>query len=620
MISRATGRLLKRVFRHSRLLAGVLAFTGVYALVSGVSLGMILPFVDLLFTGAAPVSGAAPIDPAGPFSELKASLQERASSFFSEGDPRDGLLRICGFLLGAFLLKGVLGFGLGVISVQLEERVLRDLRDDLFAHFQTLSMRWFSSRRAGDLLSRATNDVMLVRKTISASFRTLPRDLLLVVVYVAIVILASWRLAALCLVVLPLLALVVGALGRRIRHHSTLAQRAMADLASIFQETILGIRIVKAFGARDFAVDRFRKKSKGYLKSVVRLRRIASSAAPLAELIGALGAVIILWAGGNEVLAGGGLTPTWFLIFLAAMVSLMHPLRALTQLHTHFEEGAAAAARIFEVLDTEPSIRDLPGAKELDRFERAIEFENVSFEYDPDIPVIRRIDLRIAKGEVVALVGPSGAGKSTLVDILARFHDPDEGRVMLDGVDLREIRLASLRSLLSIVSQETILFHDTILANIAYADSEPVKERVIEAARAANAHEFVMATPKGYDTVIGDRGMRLSGGERQRLSIARAIYRDPEILILDEATASLDSESEAKVQEAIERLMEGRTAIVIAHRLSTVRNADRIVVLERGSVVEVGSHEELFARGGLYTRLAAAQFGTQAQAVVAPLP
>jgi len=609
MNSNPKARLFRRVLRHGSLLALVLVLTAFYALVAGVSLGMILPFADLLFGGGAVVPTGELAAGAGPVEGLRHEIQLRAGDWFFRGEPRDALLRVCVFLLAAFALKGILGFLLAVASVVLEERVLKDLRDDLFSHLQSLSMRWFDGYRAGDLLARATNDVEVVRKAVSSMYRSLPRDALLAAVYLAIVFLASWRLALLCCVVFPVLALAVGVIGRSIRRRSGRAQARMADLASVFQETIGGIRVVKAFSGERFAQSRFGRETHAYLRSVVKLRRVGSLASPLAELMGALGAVVVLWAGGNQVLAGTGLSATWFVIFLAAMVSLMQPVRSLTQLHTHLEEGDAAAARIFEILDSPPRVTDRPGAKRLRGLERAISFENVSFEYESGVPVLRGVNLEIERGDVVALVGPSGSGKSSLVDMIPRFHDPTAGRVTIDGVDVRDVEIASLRKLLGIVTQETILFHDTIRANIAYADADPDPERVVAAARAANAHDFIAQSQHGYDTVIGDRGLRLSGGERQRLSIARAIYRNPEILVFDEATSSLDSESEAKVQQAIDRLMEGRTVVVIAHRLSTVRHADKIVVLDAGRIVESGTHAKLLENGGPYARLVERQFG-----------
>ena len=611
MPSDPTIRLLGRVLRHRRPLFLTIIYTFAYALVSGISLGMILPFANLLFSKGAPAPPPPLQETAGMLDRIRHTLEVNATTWFFSGDPHGVLQKICLLLVVAFSVKGLFSFLLAAASVTLEERVLKDLRDDLFEHLQGLSMGWFAKRRAGDLLSRATNDVDVVRKGVSSLYRTAPRDVLLCIVYLAVVVLASWRLALLSFAVFPALAVLISVIGRRIRKHATRTQMRMGDLSSIFQESIGGIRVVKAFGGEPHAVNRFRDATESYLRSAIRLRRVASLASPAAELCGAIGAVLVLWAGGNQVLAGTGLSASWFIIFLAATVSLMQPVRGLSQLQTHLKEGDAAARRIFEILDTPPKIRDREGARDVTRLERAITFEGVSFAHDPDVPVIRDVDLTIRRGEIVALVGPSGAGKSTLADLIPRFHDPDEGRVAIDGVDLRDIKVESLRRLLGVVTQDTILFHDTLTANIAFADPAPNRARVEAAAQAANAHEFVSALPQGYDTVVGDRGVRLSGGERQRIAIARAIYRDPQILILDEATSSLDGESEAKVQQAIDRLMKGRTAVVIAHRLSTIRNADRIVVLEGGRVAESGTHDELLQRRGFYARICDPLFATR---------
>ena len=610
MISSVKTRLFRRVFRHPGLLATALGLTVLFSAVSGLSLGIMLPFVDLLFSGGAPVPELP--DGAGMMERARWAVESRAADWFFAGDPSDALRTICLALVCAFVLKGILGFLLEITTALLEERVLKDLRDDLFAHLQALSMRWFSGRRSGDLLSRATNDVGVVRKAISSMYRSLPRDILLVLMYLTIVVVASWRLALVCVVVAPVFGVLTRIIGKSIRRQSGRAQERHGDLAAVFQETIGGIRVVKAFGGESFKIAKFRRSTADYLASIVRMRRTSATAAPMAEILGASGAAVVLWVGGNEVLSGTGLSASWFVIFLAALISLMQPLRSISQINTHLEEGDAAAARIFEVIDTEPRVRERAGAVDSGGLQERIRFEDVSFRYDDDSPVLRGIDLEIRRGEMVAIVGPSGAGKSTLVDMIPRFHDPNGGRVTLDGRDLRDLKVGSLRGLMGIVTQETILFHDTVRANIAFADPEPDEERVIAAARAANAHEFIAATPEGYDTRIGDRGVRLSGGERQRLASARAIYRDPEILVFDEATSSLDSESEAKVQDAIDRLMEGRTAVVIAHRLSTVRHADRIVVLDGGRVVEQGRHEELIAAGGAYARLCERQFGVPA--------
>jgi subfamily B ATP-binding cassette protein MsbA len=385
----------------------------------------------------------------------------------------------------------------------------------------------------------------------------------------------------------------------------------MADMSSVLQETLAGIRIVKAFGMEAFENRRFRGETEGYLRSYLRLKRVSYIASPLLEFIGVVGALAVFWYGGHQVLEGRLLTPDWFLIFLAAMLSLVQPIKAMGHANDSFQQGIAASKRIFELLDTEAAVKERPGARAAGGFGEAIRFERVSFAYG-DEPVLSDVDLTIRRGEMVAIVGPSGAGKSTLADLIPRFYDPTAGRVTLDGVDLRDLTVPSLRGLMGIVSQETILWSGTIRSNIAYGRERVPPGDVERAARAANADRFIAALPNGYETEIGERGVRLSGGERQRIAIARAILKDPPILILDEATSSLDADSEAEVQQAVANLLEGRTVIVIAHRLSTVLRADRIVVMEKGRVVQEGRHETLLETEGIYRRFFERQFAPAA--------
>jgi subfamily B ATP-binding cassette protein MsbA len=595
---------LKPYWRRLVLALVLMVFVAVF---SGFSIGMMLPFVNVIF-GGSDMLGLSTANQSVPALSVQEKARQYILSFYVTDSPVNSLVRICLTVLVVYLLKGVLTYLLSVTMVWLEQSVVRDLRNGLYAHLHKLSLSYFHANRTGQIISRITNDVGLVRSTISTGFLTFLRDFMLTLVYAGMVVWISWRLALVAFVVMLPIAYFVGRLNRRLRKYSTRAQEKAADFTSVLQETISGIRVVKAFGMEPFEKRKFRRDTDGFFNAVMKQQRAAVLAPPMTELLGALGALAVLLYGGMEVLQGNLLSPDWFLIFLGAMLSIMHPAKSLVRANTVIQEGLAAGKRIFYILDTEPEIVDEPDAVAIDGIRDSIEFDDVSFTYDGDDFVLRNVDLKVKKGRIVALVGPSGAGKSTLVDLIPRFYDPVSGRVRIDGVDIRKITIESLRSLMGIVTQETILFNDTIANNIAYGMEDVPQERIIAAAKAANAHDFIASLPGGYDTAIGDRGVRLSGGERQRIAIARALLKDPRIFIFDEATSSLDSESEKLVQEAIQRLMTTRTTFVIAHRLSTIRNADTIVVIDGGRIVETGGHDELMASGGLYKKLYDMQF------------
>ncbi|MGD9141250.1 MAG: ABC transporter ATP-binding protein [bacterium] len=600
---------LKPYWRRLVLAVALMVFVAVF---SGFSIGMMLPFVNVIFGGSDMLGLTEDAAQAGgavtPVDSVQENVRQYILSFYVTDSPVDSLVRICLTVLVLYFMKAMFTYFLSVTLIWLEQRVVRDVRNALYAHLHRLSLSYFHANRTGQTISRITNDVSLLRLTISTGFLSFLRDLMITLAYAGIVFWISWRLALVAFVVMLPIAYFVGRLSRRLRKYSTRAQEKAADYTSVLQETVSGIRVVKAFGMERFEKKKFRRDTDGFFNAVMKQQRAAVLAPPMTEFLGALGALAVLWYGGMQVLEGNLLTPDWFLIFLGAMLSIMHPAKSLVSANSVIQEGLAAGKRIFSLLDTEPEIADSPGAVEVDGIHEYVRFVDVSFAYDGDDFVLKDVNLTVKKGQIVALVGPSGAGKSTLVDLVARFYDPVEGRVELDGVDIRSIRIDSLRSLMGIVTQETILFNDSVFNNIAYGLEDIAHERVIEAARAANAHDFVEGLAEGYDTVIGDRGVRLSGGERQRIAIARALLKDPQIFIFDEATSSLDSESEKLVQEAIQRLMTTRTTFVIAHRLSTVSNADLIVVIDNGRVVETGDHENLLAEGGLYKKLYDIQF------------
>jgi subfamily B ATP-binding cassette protein MsbA len=509
-------------------------------------------------------------------------------------------------IIGIFLLKGFFDYGQAFLMSYVGQRIIADLREKIYHHIQSLSLSFFTRNPTGILMSRILNDVNMVQGAVTDAVTGLLKDVFTLIGLVGVIFYRDWRLALIAMVVFPVAVVPIVKFGRKLRSYSTRSQSAMANLTTILLETITGTRIVKAFNMEDHERHRFSKENRRLFGILIKSVRVKAISHPLMEFLGGVGIALIVFYGGYNVIQGGA-TPGTFFSFLAALLMLYEPVKRLSSVNNTVQQGLAAAARIFEVLDAVPEIQDKPEAKALPSVSRGIEYQEVSFKYEEDW-VLKNINLRIRVGEMVAFVGTSGGGKTTLVNLLPRFYDVTAGKVMIDGVDIRDYRVESLRSKIGIVTQQTILFNDTVRNNIAYGNIDQPFEEIVKAAEAAFAQGFIQNLPQGYDTIIGEQGVKLSGGERQRISIARALLKNAPILILDEATSSLDSESEIEVQKALEYLMEGRTTLVIAHRLSTIRKANRIMVLSNGEIVEEGTHEELLGRDGDYRKLYLLQF------------
>ncbi len=643
-------------------------FTVVFTLLSGVGIWMISPFLHTLFAGeemglmsgmaeqnsmaslttapaagvsAARVSGretaetgvsgpeaaGGDLDTASPARDtddhdradgIRASLtglerfrddiKTKINGLLIRGTRMESLWRIVVVFFFIYLAKNVTGYIGAVLMTYVGQKVIKDMRDQLFRKFTQLPLSFFHRHRAGELISRATNDVQIANRCVNVSFTNLVRDPIFILIYFAVALILSWRLTLLAMLVLPVTLLIVVQIGKKLRKYSHRRQEKMANLTSVLQETIYGIRVIKAFAMEQFENRKFLCESERLFRDAFKIYRMERLSSPLTEQLSVLVGLFILWYGGRQVFTEQALPPDLFILFLVAIFSLVHPIKELSQVNNAIQEGMAAAERIFAVLDAEAEIPALEVGEELARVRGEVVFQDVSFGYMPGEPVLQNINLEVSPGEIVALVGSSGAGKSTLVDLIPRFYDPQEGRILIDGRDIRDLKIRSLRQTMGIVTQEVILFNDSVRRNIAYGLDGVSMAEVEAAARAANAHEFISHLPTGYDTPIGDRGVKLSGGERQRLSIARAILKNPPILIFDEATSALDTESEQLVQEAIDRLVRDRTTLVIAHRLSTIQNVDRIYVLQGGRIVQTGSHAELLEAGGLYRDLYELQF------------
>jgi ATP-binding cassette, subfamily B, bacterial MsbA len=604
-------RILSYLRPHGGLFLVAIAAMTVFAALDVFSYTLLIPFLEVLFGGEATTLQRAGGMFAGD-NAVSRLLEWSVGWLIAGRTPMAALRNVVVLLFAVFLVKNaalyVYQFSVSVV----EGRVTRDIRNDIYAHLLHLGLPFFQRTRAGQIISRVTHDVDQVRALVTSNLSKLLSAVIQCVFFVAALLLLSWQLTLVAALFLPPILGLWAQLRTRLRRGVLRVLDAVGEIASQVQETVSGARLVKASGAEPWENARFRALTRSHYRAWVRNERWRKFFPPATEMITALAILALLWYGSFLVLEAETLAASEFLTALLYAGKLMSPLKFVAQYPALVQPGLAAGERAFALLDAPVEVAERTDAQPVAEFRDAVRMEGVSFAYAPQTPVLEGVDLEIRCGEVVALVGPSGAGKSTLADLVPRFHDPTSGRVTLDGVDLRDLRLRDLRALLGIVTQETILFHDTVRANIAYALEDVSQEAVEAAARAANAHEFIAAMPAGYDTVLGEKGTRLSGGQRQRIAIARALLRNPPILILDEATSALDTESEHLVQEAVEQLMAERTVLVIAHRLSTVRRADRIVVLEGGRIVEEGTHDALIALGGAYRRLYRMQFGADA--------
>ena len=539
---------------------------------------------------------------------LNEKLKFWTDGFILRGTPQETLKVLCLTIMVVFLTKNIFLYMKNYFMTVVQFHLITEMRNRLYKHFNALSLSYFDQKKSGELTSIIINDVANLRRALGTSFHQLLVEPINLLAFIILLFIISWKLALLSIVILPIAGLTILSIGRSIRRKSKRTAAMIAGITNIITETLSSIRVVKAFAMEGYEVQRFFKETHHYFQLILRRAKLRLLASPITETLGVMIGVLLLWVGGIEVLSGEGLTPEDFLRFILLLFAMMDPLRKLSKVNVSLQAGAASAERIFSILDTEPNIVDKTDSVKINSFEKQIMFNNVSFKYEFDDTVLKDISFEIEKGSVVALVGSSGAGKSTLADLIPRFYDVDKGGITIDGHDIRDLSLNSLRRLMGIVTQETILFNDTVRANIAYGQIDVNNEQVIPAAKAANALEFINELSEGFDTVIGEKGVKLSGGQRQRLAIARAIMKNPPILILDEATSALDTESERLVHKALETLMVDRTVLVIAHRLSTVTNADKIILLDKGEIKEMGTHNELMEKKGLYRNLYNIQF------------
>ena len=560
------------------------------AIFDGASLGMIMPLADIILSGKKMV--------------LPAKLPAFLSGWVDVLNNIPPLVLLNYMAIGVvalFLLKGFFGFLQSYIMTDISTLVVRDVRSKLYSKFHDLSLDYFTHMRGGELMSRVTNDVGMIGNALSTGAVDLIYQSLLVAVFAIMILFIDPKLALISLVLVPLISFPILSVGKVLKKIARKGQEKMADINSLLYETIIGVRVVKAFNMEEAELKKFNDVNHACYKLSMKSTKRMLLLGPVTELMGIIAGVFVLVIKGREVISGK-ISFGVMAVSLGALLSMVRPFKRISQVHAIIQQALAGSNRIHEVLETPPSVKEANNPQILSGFKEGVVFEDVSFNYG-HTPILRNINLEIKRGQILAIVGPSGAGKTTLLDLIPRFYDPIKGRVLIDGVDVKNVSFKSLRANIGIVTQETILFNDSIRGNISYGMPQATQQQIEEAAKKAHIHDVIVRLKKGYDTFIGDRGVRLSGGERQRLAIARALLKDAPILILDEATSQLDTESERLVQEAINLLIKGRTVFVIAHRLSTIRNATRISAMDAGKIVEEGTHEELLAKNGLYKKL-----------------
>ena len=508
-----------------------------------------------------------------------------------------------------FLLRGIFLYGQNYLMSYVGQHVIIDIRSEVFRKLQRLSMSFYDKNKTGTIMSYVTNDVNALQGAMVDNTIELVTEGIILIGSVCAMIYLDWKLTLFTILTFPVVLYFMNYFGKKIRRSGGQIQEATADITSVLQESVSSARVVKSFVREQYEIERFERENEANLKANLKNAKYMATLTPTIEFVAALGVTLILWYGGNNVIAGET-TAGSLVAFLAYAVNISNPIKRITRVSGNIQKALAAAQRVFDVLDLREEVRNLPDAKVLPAVTGNVSFEHVTFSYNTGDEILHDLSFTAKPGQAIGLVGPSGAGKSTVASLLPRFYDCDAGTIRIDGTDIRHVTLDSLRNQVGIVPQETILFNGSVYDNILYGRLDATKEEIEAAAKAANAHDFIMELPEGYNTMLGDRGVNISGGQRQRIAIARAILKDPRILILDEATSALDTESERVVQEALNRLMVGRTSIIIAHRLSTIKNADRILVLDKGKLVEDGTHEELMAKNGLYAHLYQIQYRT----------